>query len=267
MKLLITMLACLAITLSNISAEYITIAFDNASGYTNGWGDGITEGYGFDSWAMKSSGEQFTGTYVANTANNTELNYIWSLPGYQAWGMYANGGTEGEKNIAFRGFGTDNIWENKLDETGDSLIISMENNSVDGAKSAKTGFVLRHLNAKGGTGDYDTNARFEFGFVGGTSNYYIKDARGTNVNTGIGWRNSGFHLKLEITTNINSYSFTMIDAINDTIITNFIGTLASSGSIDSIALFIRDSIASGTDTYFNNMEIYDYFEPTLFIIK
>lgn len=272
MKFFMTTLVCLAITLTNTSAEYVTIAYDNASGYTNGWYDGSSEGYGFGAWTMKAGGAQggFSGTYIANTNNNNDLDHIWSLPDGMAWGIYANGGSEGERKVAFRGFGINSIWTNKLDKLGDIFKISMENNDIDSTRPAKTGFTLRHLNATNSTHNYNANARFEFGFIGGETNYYIMDNSG-KIDTGVGWRKTGFHLELELTTNINNYSFTIIDAIDDTTITNLTGILSGSGSIDSIALFLLDSIivepAGRTDIYFNNMEIQEYVEPTLFIIK
>jgi len=264
MKRFVLILASLSLATA-LRAEYIPIAYDTASNYTN-WVDGSTGGMGFDLWRFHVSGDAsgFKGAFLAETGGNQDLNYVWSVPGYKAWGTYANGGSEKQNMVAFRGFGFDGQgWANALTEPKQVFRISFENGPVD-TSGGLVGFTLRNGNADGSTGNYGTGRRFEFGFKGGETNYYILDASG-KVDTGLGWRDSGFHCTFELQTT-DSYAFAVRDARTGVTVTNLVGTLAGAGSIDSVALFNRDSQSNG-DVFFNNLEIQRYRPPTVFVVR
>lgn len=256
---------CALIITTSARAEFVSLAYDTASNYT-GWNSGTNGGAGLDNWVFRTSGttDGHKGGFLASTGGNSELEHVWSVPGFHAWGTYANGGSEAQNFVAFRGFGWNDVtWANKLDMPLDTFRLSMENGAVDSIEPGLVGFALRNNNIDATTGDYGANRRFEFGFKGGETNYYMIDASGT-VNTGLPWRDTGFHLEFMLGTN-DTYSFTIVDALTESA-TNFTGTLTGSGSIDSVAMFNRDS-RSNSDVYFNKMAILEFREPTVLTIK
>jgi len=224
-----------------------TIAVDTASNYGAAWsGNG---GSGLDSWVFRNNGGG--GEFLANTTANTDLNYIWSNPDYKGWGTWANGGGV-QYMAAFRGFGwTGTSWGNALDQSGDQFKVSMENGSIQ--SGGNCGFVLRNGNTDTDYDSYNSGARFELGFVGGDSNYSIWDNAGKR-DTGIAWTHEGLDVVFEMT-GANTYTATVYWANGGSEAGGMEGTLSGSGTIDSVALYNRDT--EDANVYFNKLEIID----------
>jgi len=238
------MIALLA-GIDEASAATVTAAVDTASNYGAAWsGNG---GSGLDSWVFRNNGGG--GEFLANTTANTDLNYIWSLPDYKGWGTWANGGGV-EEMAAFRGFGWNGSdWVHALESAGDQCEISMENGSSQSGGAC--GFVLRNGNSDSSEDDYNTNARFEFGFVGGDSNYSIWDNAGKR-DSGVAWTHEGVDVVFELTA-ANTYTATVYWANGGSRAGGMDGTLSGSGSIDSISLYNRDT--ESANVYFNKLTI------------
>ena len=252
----------------------VLVARDNASNYTNWDGSGLNEGVGFDPWVFRTSGG---GTYLASTEDNSpnprgDLNYIWSVPGYHAWGTWADDGAgQGEQYVAaYRGFGWNgSFWGTRLARAGDMLKISFEN-AILQTVDTSSGFAIRNGNSTNSPANFDTNARFQFGIYSAAPlvdlNYSIFDASGKR-DTGISSRDSGLNLEFTLTA-ADTYSFAIYNATNSggPPLTNIVGTLSGSGTLDSISLFNRDTDTGG-NFFFNKMEIWHSIPPTLFIVR
>jgi hypothetical protein len=179
------------------AASYTVMAADDAAGYT-AWTNKSAGGMGFDLWnilASSSTNTGYAGAFLAST-NNSGLNRIGTGPKGQAWGCYANG--PGEQYVAaFRGFGWDGSrWANALTRRGHIFSVSLEHGYI--AAGGAVGFTLRNGNADGNPGDYNTGARFEFGFFGGDPTYSIYDGNGKVVTT-IPWRDTGLTVEVLLT--------------------------------------------------------------------
>jgi hypothetical protein len=127
----------------------------------------------------------------------------------------------------------------------------MDNGFINTGNSV--GFVLRNGNASSSTADLTTGARFQFYFVGGDSKYTISDFDGVH-DTGIPYTGTGLHLELTLT---SADTYTLLVTDNATgAMTTFAGTLASSGTLDSVALF-NSNAGSGMsfDAFFNSLEV------------
>ena len=220
------------------------LAYDEASlaAYSGGWTNGSNGGAGFGAWVLTDDPQTgFAGPF-RTTAANTDLNGIGTgTTATNAWGTYANGGGYNQV-VAYRGLSLDE------DETFE---VSIENGTVQSGGSA--GFCLRTGNVNSVVGDYNTGARFEFSFIGGSNNYFIFDSD-IYYDTGIGWQDSGLQLSLTLTS-ADTYDLTVIQLASAT--TNvFTGrTLGgtSGAAIESVSMFNRDTETG--DVYFNEMGI------------
>ncbi|MBL4823292.1 MAG: PEP-CTERM sorting domain-containing protein [Colwellia sp.] len=231
----------LAFTFSS-QAALITVASDDANNYGNQWlGNG---GTGFDQWSfITDSASGSAGGFLANVSSAGNLNNIASNPSDNAWGSYANGNGFNQFE-AYRGFSS-----NSLEQVGDVFQLSFEHGGI--TIGGSVGFVLRNDNIAGAIGDYNAESRFEFGFVGGGSNYMIYDGSGV-TDTGIGYTNAGLDLTFTLLT-ADLYQLDIYSAVDNSLLQSRNGNLSGSGSIDSVALYNRDA---GTDNaYFNSMSI------------
>jgi len=224
-------------------AAIITVAADNADNYNNQWqGNG---GYGFEQWHFIT--DQVGGNaggFLANKTNNSDLNHVASSPNNKAWGSYANG-ADFNQFEAYRGFGA-----NVLDTTGDRFKFSFEHGDI--ADGGSVGFSLRNQNVHQNIGDYNQLSRFEFGFVGGGTNYSIWDGYNGQIDTGIAFTNEGINLVFTLLTS-NIYNLDIYTANGDQFIKSMNGTLSGIGSLDSIAIYNRNSEFS--NAYANNLVI------------
>lgn len=228
------------------------VASDTGSNYGTDWlGNG---GFGFDDWSFQTDlddGPGFAGSFLAATGTHGDLNYIWSMPDFKAWGTFANG-PNAETMAAFRGFSDISLDENY------SFLISMENGLIQ--TGGKTGFTLRTGNANGNSDAYNIGARFEFFFEGGDANYSILDDTGTKFDTGIGFTPDGLDLVFT-RTGPNLYHLEVFSANGGASLGTFDRTLGgtSGASLDSVALYNRD--VESANVYFNKMQIMTPLPP------
>jgi hypothetical protein len=134
---------------------------------------------------------------------------------------------------------------------GSTFTVDLDNGFINTGNAV--GFVLRNGNASSTVADYLTGARFQFYFVGGDSTYTISDNAGAQ-DTGIPYTGTGLHLELTLT---STDTYTLIVTDNATgVTTTFAGTLAGSGTLDSLALF-NSNAGSGSsfDAFFNSLEV------------
>jgi hypothetical protein len=224
-------------------AALVEVASDNANNYGDSWlGNG---GFGFEEWQFEiETANGSAGHFLAQSSMETDLTNIDSNPSDKAWGTFAN--EDGfNQAVAYRGFG-----DNSLTSTGDIFNMSFEHGGILGGGAV--GMVLRNQNENGSVGDYNTNARFEFGFIGGTNNYSIFDGSGT-VDTGIGFTDAGLNLMFELT-GVDAYKLTVNNAFDNSLAGIFTGVLAGTGNLDSVALYNRN--AEEANAYFNSLSIF-----------
>ena len=223
-------------------AAMITVATDDANNYGDQWaGNG---GTGFDAWHfITDSASGSAGNFLASKSGNTDLNHIASNPSDKAWGTYANGAGFNQFE-AYRGF-----TDNSLQQTGDRIQLSIEHGAI--TQGGAAGFTLRNQNTHNDIGDYNQLSRFEFGFIGGQQHYSIFDDSGV-IDTGIGFTDAGLNLSLSLLSD-NDYQLDIFNAFDGSLIQSRNGVLAGSGSIDSVALYNRDTELA--NVYFNGLSI------------
>lgn len=223
-------------------ASLITVASDNANNYGDQWlGNG---GTGFDNWHFISDGANGSaGGFLANKTSSNDLNHIASNPSDNAWGSYANGNGFNQFE-AYRGFAS-----NSLDNSGDSFKVSFEHGAI--TQGGAAGFVLRNQNTHNAIGDYNQLSRFEFGFIGGGQHYSIFDGQGV-IDTGINYTDAGLNLIFTLLTP-ELYQLDIFNAFDNSLLQSRNGLLSGNGSIDSVALYNRDTELA--NVYFNGLEI------------
>jgi hypothetical protein len=161
--------------------------------------------------------------------------------------MYANGDDSRQFAVAFRAF------------TGGSLAISqrlllaMENSLV--APGGRVGFAVRTGNATNSVDQYNTDARFEFFFSGGSNTYEIIDGSG-RWNTSIPFTTNGLQFNLRLSS-ADTYDLRVVTLGPGGATNIFTGqTLGgtSGTGLDSLVMYCRDT-ESGGDAFFNSLEI------------
>jgi hypothetical protein len=227
-------------------------ASDNAgsSAYGCGWfmsdyGVGIDGGTGFGPWLLTATGvigSSSNGFFIGSSTNNGS----GTSPGIdvtgQSWGIYAN---TTNFTAAYR------LFANGPLSVGATFQIHMDNGPVDTGRSV--GFVLRNGNASSSPSDYNSGARFEFRSLGGGADYQVVDASGTN-DIGVPVTYTGKRLKFTLT-GTNTYALLTIDNASGATNT-WSGTLAGTGTVDSLAVYNRNAGSSpGHDAYFNSLQI------------
>ncbi len=229
---------------SNLPDVGMRVAQDSGSNYGVAWaGNG---GFGFDAWTFADfQGGGAAGVFLANTGDHGDLNHIWSTPDFKAWGTFANGAGF-NAIVAFRSFAG-----NALNRAGDTFKISMENGSIQAGTTC--GIVLRHGNVAIDYDSFDDQQRLQFYFLGGDSNYKVIDQSGI-VDTGVPFTFDGVDLIFKLT-GLNTYELRIYYAASGLLQQTLTGTLAGSGTIDSVALFNRD--VELANVYFNKMTILD----------
>lgn len=218
------------------------------AGYANGYGAGSwtnnsNGGWGFGAWTLRATG------VIGSSTNGFKIaspngNAFGTSPGFDNgpyWGIYASGGNTG---VAYRAFST-------ALPVGKAFTIDVDNGFINTGSSV--GFVLRNGNASSSTADLTTGARFQFYFVGGDATYTISDSAGAQ-DSGIPYTGTGLHLELTL---ISTDTYTLVVTDNATGATSiFEGTLAGSGTLNSVALF-NNNAGSGPsfDAFFNALEV------------
>src|SRR5256885_14962992 len=93
MRLLTLILATALFSVGiRIYAESTIVAEDDASQYSEGWGNDKNAGSGFGKWALTTEGnegDRHSGFFIASTKDNSDLNGI--AKDDKAFGFYANG--------------------------------------------------------------------------------------------------------------------------------------------------------------------------------
>lgn len=151
-----------------------TVAWDSPTNatYSNGWSNGSNGGSGFGPWSLVAGAN--AGWFRATLQDGTNISV-----GTVGWGTWAH--TDSAVD-AIRPF------SNSL-AVGDVFRLRWDNNWVSASPEGSVGFAL--LNAA-------TNARFEFMFIGGGTNYVVNDSV-SGRHTGIPWTGDGLDIAFLLT--------------------------------------------------------------------
>jgi len=212
------------------------LAQDRAANYTTAWIG--NEGWGFDGWSMASDGD--ASAFLAD--GTAGLDYIATSA--KAWGTASTGGG-GRDLAAYRG-----LTSNALSVADEKLKIAIEHGDIQ--EGGRCGIALRNGNDTTDADAYAANQRLQFYILGGEANYHVVDGSGT-VDTGVASTPDGIRLVFKMT-GADSYRLDIYQAKDGALATSLAGSLAGSGSIDSIALFNRD--VANDDVFFNSLEVY-----------
>ncbi len=234
-----------------ITATHALLASDNAAdaAYNGGWNNGSNGGSGFSPWTLTASGvigSISNGYYAGSSTNNAFGSSPGIDTGGRSWALYAHGANF---TAAYRGF------SNSV-PVGGTVKLDMDNGFIDAGNA--DGFVLRNGNANGSYTDYNTNARFEFLYIGGDSSnsYKVVDAAGL-YNIGVGFTGTGLHLVFTLNS-ADTYTLLVIDNASGNTNATVNGTLGgtSGSTIDSIALYDRNAgTGAANDAFFNSLQI------------
>ena len=237
---------------AGILGEQLNSAEDDASqsAYGGSWNSGKNGGSGFGPWILTSegsSGNRYSGFFIADTKTNQDLNGI--SKNEKAFGLYANGGGF-EQAVAYRAF-------EKALQIGDSFSFMMENGQFekkfdkDDPTPGSIGVVLRTTNANSSVADYNKDATFEFGYYQGKSNYQIYDGS-ENADSGVAFVDSGVSVTVTLKST-DTYDFE-IQTLRDKKITVLPSRkLRSSSPIQSMALFDRNG--EKYYAFFNQLQV------------
>jgi len=221
-------------TLSNDSGEAppSSEAEDDAADavYDDGWATGDNGGSGFGDWAIDASGTggQFMGSSAGNAGGASgDID-----TGGRAWGLWASSGT----TEAVRPLSGGAL------SIGQVVQLSFDNGWVSSSQSV--GVALRNA---------ASNSLWEFLFLGGTNNYYVKDGSGT-VYTAIPFTGDGLQIAFE-QTGATAYS---TDVSVGTNTWNFTGTLITQADME-IAQLRGWNFEAGSggnyDVFLNNLSV------------
>lgn len=250
MKTLFRLLLCSALVgfcAHRVQAQLL--AYDDAAAYNaagNVWTNGMNLGFGFQPWVLvKTNVGGYSGHFIGNGGPIATINN-------SAWGLYGNGtvtntSSPGNAAVAYRGF------SNALPANA-VFKIKWRNLGIGGDLNPpyhQGGFALRNGNANATVEDYLTGVRFAFYYIGGIDdNFRIWDANGATA-TGLGFATGPFELNL-LLTGTDTYRLIVKNPAGTTVITNYEGVLAGSGTIDSVALY---NFQCDGDQVFNMMQI------------
>ena len=256
------------------SAPAQTIAYDDAGNYlvSANWTNGSNQGFGFLPWAIATSGPNSHGSYVS-TANNpmfviASVTNVSSVTYTDIFGLYANGTGGTNEAAAFRGFASPlgtNAFKLQWGSRGAGVT------TVNGAAvHGWCGFTLRHGNAAGSSGDFQTGARFYLYFLDGSTpnTLYVQDGNGIQSLAGVTFSNLGrgnitnaIEAELTVGADGNSYHLVLKDCVQNITLYTLDSILASSGTIDSAALFCHETTG---DQIYNRMQIaVPHIAPTI----
>jgi len=238
------------IAIGNVTGVVVTQSFDNTAqpAYSGGWTNGSNGGTGFGPWTLTTTiaNVNSNGFFIGSSTNNA----LGTSPGIDvsgnSWGVYANSGAAA---AAYRSF------SNSV-PVGGTFKIDMDNGFIGSDDS--DGFVLRTGNATNDPGAYNTNARFEFLYIGNDpiNSYKVVDNAGL-YNIGVGFTGTGLHLIFTLTSK-DTYTLLVIDNASGNTNATVNGTLGGTpgNTLDSLALYNR-SAGSGSqyDCFFNSLQI------------
>ncbi|WP_428388479.1 hypothetical protein [Mucisphaera sp.] len=227
---------------------------DNAANYFGFWFDGDNLGSGFGPWEFTSETDGgFAGTFTQSGASAGVDNIGSPAPDGEVWASFANQGNFADKAVQFRDF------DNPLGSQGDTFSVSFENGFVD--PGGRVGVSLRDGSVQFGTetpDDFDSDALFQFYFLGGESTYTLIDATG-EVDTGVNFSFWGVDLDLTLTSATTfDITITRYGEPNDSNpeITSFNGlsfaNTSGDGTVESLALVNIDA-PNQSDVFWNSL--------------
>ncbi len=197
--LALSALAAVAIAGIGQTTRAALVASDNAgnSTYSSVWSNGSNGGTGFGAWSLTTTGSSagfFIGSSTVNDNSNllptgdaADINTPDNSSG-SAWGMYANSSSLATATRDFTGGDLG---------VGQSFSLAFDNGNIQSGSSD----TLSLLDSSGST-------LFQFGFVGGLSDYFYTDYTSTAADTGIGFTYFGLDTVFTLTS-LSTYSFTI----------------------------------------------------------
>jgi len=237
------------------ASDRINVAEDQAShsAYNEGWQSGKNSGVGFGAWMFQSlggsQGDSHCGYFIAGASTQNDIDNVGSAG--KAFGMFANG-VDFEAACAFRAFDAPLA-------VGDTFSLLMECGDFikkfesDSSRPGVVGFSLRTGSAADTWDDFQTGARFMFGFYEGEENYQIYDG-GDSHDSGVPVSNSGVSVALTLVTP-DTYNLEITDlATKNT--TKLEGRKLSGDAgtpIESFAVYNQDG--ESADAYFNGFQV------------
>jgi hypothetical protein len=251
------------------SSALAQIAYDEAGNYvvTANWTNGANAGFGFTPWVFATNGPDSHGTYlqslnvpafvIASVTNVTGTNYT------DVWGTFANGNTDVNETTVYRGFSNSlgtNTFKLQWGARGAGVTTTTNAGQVHGW----CGFTLRNGNVTDSAADFQTGVRFYLYFLDGAapSTLYVLDGSnggfpvsipGTSFSD-LGRNNITNAIEAEVTPGAdgNTYHLVLKDCVQNRIIYTLDSTFAGSGTIDSAALFCKETTG---DQVYNRMQI------------
>ena len=250
---LFVLLASLLCTIGARAGEQRILAEDDASttAYSAGW-KATGGGTGFRDWTFQTlkaaTGEAHAGFYLAESGH-AELKGV-GIRG-KAFGLFANG-TGFEAAAAFRQF-------KKPLAIGQTFSFLINHGTIakkfdkDDPATGSIGITLRTGNAAGNAGDYNKQARFEFGCYEGARNYQIYDGDSAH-DTGVPLTDGGLSVSLTLLT-ADTYDIeitSLADKKTTKLSARKLGGTAG-GKIESLCIFNRDG--ERADAFFNGFQV------------
>jgi hypothetical protein len=263
-----------AVMLLASSASAQLIAYDDAGNYqfnasaNANWTNGANQGFGFTPWAILTNGPDNHGDYIVS-GNSPAFVIATNVLGTNCvWGIYANGPTDENETMAFRGFAS-SLGTNTFKLQWGARGAGSTTTTNSGVLNGWCGFSLRNGNNtnfiysfQNISATFDPSAQLFVFFQNGRSpsTIYIYDGAGvTSVpNTSfsdLGRGNITNAIEAEITPAADGSSYYLIlkDCVQNRTIYTYNGSFFNSGqTVDSVALFCDETTG---DQDYNRMQI------------
>lgn len=245
------------------------IAYDDAGNYLTSavWTNGANGGFGFTPWVITTNGPDSQGTYVTTPNNPTfviaSITNVTATNYTNIWGLFANGNTDVNQTTVYRGF-SNSLGSNTFKLQWGSRGAGVTTTTNAGQQHGWCGFTLRNGNATNTPADFQTGVRFYLYFQDGAapSTLYVWDGSnggfpisvpGTSFSD-LGRNNITNAIEAEITPGADgdTYHLVLKDCVQNRTIYTLDSTLMGSGSVDSAALFCKETTG---DQIYNRMQI------------
>ena len=257
------------------SASAQLIAYDDAGNYqfsasaNANWTSGANQGFGFTPWAILTNGPDSHGNYIVSGNNPTFAIATNVLGTNCVWGLYANGLTDENETMAFRGFASSlgtNTFKIQWGARGAGSTATTNSGTLHGwgGFSLRTGnntnFVYSYQSA---FATFDSSAQLFVYFKDGNSpsTIYIYDGSGPPISvpntsfSDLGRGNITNAIEAEVTPGADgsSYHLVLKDCVQNRTIYTYNGTFFNAGqTVDSVALFCDETTG---DQIYNRMQI------------
>ena len=231
-----------------LPANAANLATDNASDpvYTNGWTTSSSGGSGWGGgWQLTPASNTtaqgfFIGSSTSNGGGDPGNDGDIDTTGSKAWGIYANSGNTASATRSFSG----------SISVGQLFTIDMDNGYIDNGMSV--GFDLQ---------DPTGSTKFEFYFLGGDTQYRIRDAGSASEPTGIPFTDQGLQVQF-ILTSSTTYSLVVssvgIDGPSGLPLT-YTGTLVGALPITRLRIWNLSScigVGNSCAVFFNSIALF-----------